>query len=198
MMRISIYTLAVSALLSSCWSGETSSFAMVKNNDELKAMVVKDQAMRSSAKDVDLEATDKVHRDRVFELLAAGCIQTNEDKLNAALILQHTALIYCNDKLKSVSPENYLLAYQLSKSAFEAGDERAAYFVATTYDRYLLYTQGYQKYGTQRIFDEQTGAEMWAPIDPVTTDAERRMYSVPAFDSLLRQYTMQPFKPQGS
>ncbi len=163
------------------------------DNLELKRMVEKDQEIRLSNDNINLEATDRIHRNRVFELLVKDSIKTNQDKLNAALILQHTTLEYCGDNLKSISAENYLLAYQLSKSALENGFKKAANFVAVTYDRYLLYTKGFQKYGTQRVFDEKTGDEVWAPIDKSTTDKERAFYGVPPLDSLLAKYKMKSF-----
>ena len=164
----------------------------ISNNLELKKMVEKDQAIRMSKDVTNLEEIDQLHRNRVFELLALDSIKTNEDKINAALILQHTALEYCGDKLKSISPENYLLAYQFSKSAFNNGHKKAANFVAVTYDRYLLYTKGYQKYGTQRVFEDKTGEEVWAPIDQSTSDQERALYNVPPLDSLLAKYKIRP------
>ena len=157
-------------------------------------MVIKDQQIRTlDNKDFDLESIDKTHRKKVMELLANGLIRTTKDKLSAALILQHTSLTYCEKKLTSVSPENYLLAFELSKSAFDSGHKEAAYYVAITFDRYLLYTEGFQKYGTQRVFDDQTDEELWAPIDPRTTDDERAKYNVPKLDSLLKKYRMKPF-----
>ena len=65
---------------------------------------------------------------------------------------------------------------------------------AATYDRYLLYTAGYQKYGTQRVLDELTGEEVWAPINKETTDEERAKYNVPVLKELLKNYKMKPFK----
>jgi|GEM_PF-445373 len=162
----------------------------LKDNLELKKMVEKDQAIRMSNDVSNLEEIDQLHRNRVFELLALDSIKTNEDKINSALILQHTALEYCGDKLKSISPENYLLAYQFSKAAFNNGYKKAANFIAVTYDRYLLYTKGYQKYGTQRVFEDKTGEEVWAPIDQSTTDQERALYNVPPLNSLLSKYKM--------
>lgn len=64
---------------------------------------------------------------------------------------------------------------------------------AATYDRYLLYTEGYQKYGTQRVPDEVTEEEVWAPIDPKTTDEERAKYNVPPLTELLKKYKIKTF-----
>lgn len=164
----------------------------IKDNAELIEMVKKDQQVRQSNSS-DYEPVDKNHREKVMSMLANGKIITGLDKFNAALILQHTALIFCNDELQSLSAENYLLAYYLAKSAYESGYKDAKYFTAVTYDRYLLYTKGCQKYGTQRIIDSKTNQEVWAPIDPVTTDAEREKYGVPKLDSLKKQYPVGAF-----
>jgi len=164
----------------------------VSDNSQLEELVRVDQQMRQNDT-LDMEPVDKEHRAIVMSLLASGLIKTNKDKFNAALILQHTALTFCNNKLRSISPENYFLAHQLAKSAFESGDKSVAYMTAATYDRYLLYTEDYQKYGTQRVLDEKTGEEVWAPIDPKTTDEERAKYNVPPLTELLKQYKMKPF-----
>jgi len=162
-----------------------------QDNIELTSMVIEDQKMRESDNDtIDMEPVDKLHRQKVMQLLAEGKIVTNADKTNAALILQHTALTFCKGKLVSISPENYYLAFTLAKSAFENGDKNAGYFCAATFDRYLLYTTGYQKFGTQRVFDETTGEEIWAPIDPKTTDEEREKFNVPKLSILLSKYRM--------
>lgn len=163
------------------------------NNKELEQLVGKDQEMRNN-ETLDMEPIDKTHRQRVMEMLANGQIITGQDKFNAALILQHTALTFCNEKLISISPENYYIAYKLSKSAFESGYKSAGNMTAATYDRYLLYTEGYQKYGTQRIYDEKANQEYWAPIDSTTTDAERAIYMVKPLKELLKEYKMQPLK----
>jgi hypothetical protein len=162
------------------------------NNVELEKMVAKDQEIR--VKNIsNYDEIDQQHRIRLMEMIADGKIKTDKDKLNAALILQHTSLTYCNEKLTSSSNENYLLAYMFAKNAFDNGSKEAAYYVAITYDRYLLYTKGYQKYGTQRIFSNND-EELWAPIDPTTTDEERLKYNVPVLKELLKKYKMQPFK----
>lgn len=164
-----------------------------QDNTELIRMVIEDQKLRESDNDtIDMEPIDKLHRRKVMQFLVEGKIVTNTDKTNAALILQHTALTFCDGQLVSISPENYYLAYTLAKNAFENGDKSAGYFCAATYDRYLLYTQGYQKYGTQRLFDEDTGNEVWAPIDPKTTDEEREKFNVPKLNDLLSQFRIKP------
>jgi hypothetical protein len=156
------------------------------NNQELIKMVEIDQKMRLND-EKNYEGKDREHRKKVMELLVNGKIITPTDKLNAALLLQHTSAIYCNNELKSHSPENFLLAYILSKSAYDTGEIKAASYVAITYDRYLFFTEGYQKYGTQKVYDEETDSFLWAPIDTTTTDEERVKYNVAPLSELLKQ-----------
>jgi len=164
----------------------------VSDNQELIEMLVTDQKLRSD-ENADYEPTDLKHRTRIFELLADNKIITNTDKFNAALILQHTGVTYCNNILTSNSPENFLLAYSLANSAYNSGFQKAANLVAANYDRYLLFTKGYQKYGTQKVFDEKSDSFLWAPIDSLTTDAERAKYNVPNIEVLLKQAQMKKY-----
>jgi len=178
-------------IVTGCTCNENRSSA--SNNSELMEMALEDQKIRTSGGDEPLEDIDKIHRSRVMELLAESQVKTPVDKFNAALILQHTALTFCNGKIASISPENYHLAYFLSKSAFESGYKDAGYLTAATYDRYLLYTKGYQKYGTQQVYDDKSNELLWAPIDSMTTDAEREKYYVSPLKTLLKEFKMQPF-----
>jgi hypothetical protein len=120
--------------------------------------------------------------------LGQGRVITAEDKTNAALVLQHTGMTFCGEKLIGKSPDNYLLAHHLANAAFEAGDQNARHLVAQTLDRYLSMTAGYQKYGTNRFINQQTGREELSPIDRNTTDAERAKYGVPPLAELLKQF----------
>ena len=192
-MKPLVFALLYTFLIGGCTSTSSSQHEAITDNEELKSMVRKDQEIRLNDT-IDWEPIDRTHRERVMWLLANNKVRTNEDKLNASLLLQHTALTFCNGELKSISAENYLMAYQLSKSAFENGAKNAAYLSAVTYDRYLLYTDGHQKFGTQRVFNDTTKEEMWAPIDPKTTDEERARYNVPPLNELLKKYKMKPFK----
>lgn len=160
------------------------------DNAVIIQMFALDQAMRQDPLG-NWEETDQRHRQKVMQILAAGQLKTPHDKLRAALIMQHTPLMFCNGKLKSTSPENYLLASMLAQSALDAGLTEAAYMVAAATDRYLLYTQGQQKFGTQRIIDDNGTTELWAPIDTTTSDTERAKYGVLPLAELLQQYPMQ-------
>ena len=179
--------LLLSSIQFSCAVQQDGQSASTKDNSELVAMVIKDQEMRNADSNEPMEPTDKIHRLRVMELLSEGKIITNTDKTNAALILQHTALTYCNNELKSTSPENYYMAYILAKSAFDAGDRTAGQMTAAAYDRFLLFTECYQKYGTQKLYDETTEEMVWGPIDPNTTDEQRKVYGIPPLAELKKE-----------
>ena len=124
-------------------------------------------------------------------------MKTPEDKFNAALVLEHTGLTFCDKRLVGKSPDNYLLAHYLFKSAFEAGYKDARSLVAASLDRYLTFTEGRQRYGTSRVNNQETGKEELVPIDRNTPDSERAKYRVRRLAELLKQYSEQaPKKPQ--
>ncbi len=60
--------------------------------------------------------------------------------------------------------------------------------VAATMDRYLAFTEGYQKYGTNFVFNQKTGKEELVPIDRNVPDSERARYGVPPLAELLKQF----------
>ena len=185
MLKSALQTITVlfSLLITSCTLPEVT--VTITDNEPLKSMYEKDLEIRElNAKEdtIRLEDYDKIHREKVFELLSRGLVITPLDKLRASWILQHTNITSCEGELRSISPENYLLAYHLIISAIK---DTANYhqkipvrMAALNYDRYLLYTKGYQKYGTQRVFDDE-GNEFIAPIDTIlATDEERMKYNV--------------------
>lgn len=151
----------------------------------LRELAQEDQAARTGNK---VTRTDEDRIAQVLEVLGRGAALTPEDRCHAALVLQHTPLAYCDGKLTSQSPHNYLLAHQLAKSAFQAGHAPARHLVAQTLDRYLSFTVGTQKYGTNRLIHPETGKETWVPIDRTTTDEERRRYGVPPLAELLKRF----------
>jgi len=168
-------------------------------NAELKTLRQEDQASRG----VPAEGIGKITRSdndrikRVLELLAQGAAQTPEDKFNAALVLQHTPATFCGKRLIGQSPDNYLLAHFLARQSFEAGYADAGMLVAQTIDRYLAFTEGRQKYGTNFFPNQKTGKEELAPIDRSVPDSERTRYGVAPLAELLKQFPEQsaPKKP---
>ena len=162
-------------------------------NATLRELAKEDQDSRTGKK---VNRTDEERRLLVLALIAQGAVVAPEDKFDAALVLQHTELKFCGKDLVSTSPENYLLAHYFFESAYESGYKDARYLVAASLDRYLSFTKGYQKYGTNRVFNHETGKEEWVPIDRKTTDSERAEYGVPPLAVLLKQFPEQ--SPQKS
>lgn len=84
----------------------------------------------------------KVRRDRLYEILAAGGVRTPTDCLNGAMLLQHGAEIgdYVN---------GHILA---SMALFDGGDLNRGNFLCTvTLDRYLLFQKKKACFGTQGL-----------------------------------------------
>lgn len=162
-------------------------------NAELKKLAQQDQAERmlppEEARKVGYHDDDRIQL--VLEFLAKGTVQTPEDKFYAALILDHTPLGLRDGKLVAKSPYNYLLANYLAKQSFEAGYKAAGTLVAQTMDRYLSFTVGHQKYGTNRLYNQATGKEELVPIDRSVSDSERAKYGVPPLAELLKQWPEQ-------
>lgn len=174
------------------------------NNPEIETIYQKDIAIReldARTDTVNLEAYDQSHREQVFQLLAENKVLTPGDKVKAAWILQHTAARYCEGEITSRSPENFLLAYKLSSAALgelqlqndtaTIRKQNVLRVIALNYDRYLLFTSGYQKFGTQFVFDDNTGEMLLAPVDTsLSTDEERIRFQVEPLNELLAKYKM--------
>lgn len=176
------------------------------DNSLIKEIYLKDIEIReldAKTDTVNLEEYDKKHREQIFQLLAENKVITSRDKIRAAWILQHTAAKFCDGELTSLSSENFLLAYKLSSSALSQLErekdtltikkENIPRIIALNYDRYLLFTYGYQKFGTQFVFDDKTEEMLLAPIDTtLSSDAERKKYNVEPLNLLLSKYKMKP------
>jgi hypothetical protein len=143
----------------------------------LKQMVEDDQSLRSrdSVNWQAVRRADLQHREKVFGLLAQGLITDGIDLYRAALILQHADASTCR--------ECYLLAYHLSLQAVEEGHEQARYVAALNLDRYLVFSDMPQRYGTQYNVDS-TGRYYLFEYDSTVSDSERAIWQVPPLDSL--------------
>jgi hypothetical protein len=130
----------------------------------------------------------------VLQRLASGEVKSGKDRLHAGLILQHTPLEMKDGKLRSKSADNYLLAHYLFLRAMAEGESAAKYLAAASMDRYLSFTEGIQKYGTNRVIDQKTEEELLVPVDRNTSDEERARFGVPPLKELLRRYKEQDRK----
>ena len=110
-MRNFHFSFLLIALVSvlSCKEGQDEKTVKPVDHPEIEQLFLKDievQELDARTDTVILENYDKVHRNRIFELLATGQVKTPLDKFRAALILQHTAGKLCEGELGSVSPKN--------------------------------------------------------------------------------------------
>lgn len=138
------------------------------DNAEIAAHFEADQ---SSRRDGNLSIVDDHKRLwRAVELLTNGELRTPKDYYNAAMIFQH-----------GQSRDHYHLAFELARRAADAGQFGARWLAAAAIDRWLMSAGLPQKFGTQfRILDDGS-REVW-PIDPATTDDERRAWDVPPLE----------------
>lgn len=171
-------------------------------NASLKALADEDQAVQFG-KEVARSPEDR--NKLVLQLLAKGAARTPQDKFNAAIVLQHTPLGFCEGRLVSKSPDNYLLGHYLAKEAYAAGYKPAGVLVAQSIDRYLTFTEGRQLYGTNRIVNQKTGKEELVPIDRSFPDSKRVKLGLQTLEQLLKAYPEQklektagPTKPEQS
>ena len=154
----------------------------------LREMAKEDQDSRTGK---TITRTDDERRKIVLEIIGKGELKGPQDKFDAALILQHTGMTFCDGRLVSYSADNYLIAHYLFQSAYDGGIKDALYLIAASMDRYLSMTVGTQKYGTNREYNQKTEKEEWVPIDRKTTDAERAKYGIQPLAELLKQYPEQ-------
>src|SRR5438034_305665 len=85
-----------------------------------------------------------------------------------------------------------LIAFLLcSSSQLFSQNAELKKLMAATIERYLSFTVGHQKYGTNRVFNEKTGKEELVPIDRAIPDSERAEYGVAPLAELLKQYPEQ-------
>lgn len=200
------FMLIVILLAISCSSNKISQKPKIIDNQLINKLYLKDIEIReidAKSDTVILESYDKKHREKIFQLLAENKVITAMDKFRAAWILQHTAGKFCDGELTSISPENFLLAYKLSSEALSILQKEkdtatlnkghVQRMVALNYDRYLLYTLGYQKFGTQFVFDDKTNEMLLAPIDTsLSNDEERAKYFVEPMKIILKNHKIKP------
>jgi hypothetical protein len=141
-------------------------------SQDLREMVDEDQRLRNMGDSVDYEVIFEAgerHREKVFEYLAQGAITDPIDLYRASFILQHADPSRCS--------ECYLLAYQLSLEAVNKGFDKARSLTAMNLDRYLVFTNQPQRYGTQYNIDS-TGRYFLYEVDRTVSDSERAAWNV--------------------
>ena len=150
------------------------------DSPELRRLFEQDQAARSGTSD----HLDSERRHQVFAALASLEQPSARDRFHAAMVLQHTDLRFLGGRLVSVSSENYLFAHLLAKQAYADGVKEAGILAAQALDRYLTFTEGRQRYGTNRLFDSETEQEFLVEVDGQANDEERRALGLPPLSEL--------------
>jgi hypothetical protein len=141
-------------------------------NEEMARIYEDDQKVRqnSAATRADwgaIEKADRLRRQRVAALLAAGALHTADDYRKAAFVFQH-----------GERSDDYLLAHTLALVAVAKGDQGAAWIAAATLDRYLQSVRQPQIFGTQ--FRGAGTATTQEPYDQqLISDALRTELGVP-------------------
>jgi len=79
------------------------------------------------------------------------------------------------------------LAQQQALAAAELGEQRGFRVAAEAEDKLLLKRGMLQRYGTQFVWEPVLRAWRLYPIDPRTTDAERKAMGVPALEQIKQQ-----------
>lgn len=150
-------------------------------NTELRDLYLQDHADRTSERPPqDRAPRDAARLARVAQLIDEGAVQTADDHLHAALVLQH-----------GPAPDHAWRAHELAKTAADLGAPGAEQWyharslAAAAYDRWLVQQGRPQKYGTQ--FQARDGRWELCDVDPATSDAERAEWGVaPLHEALAR------------
>lgn len=151
-------------------------------NQELKDLYIQDQYDREliSKKKTDwsvVNANDKRRREQVKSLFDNGQLKTGLDYYHSAMIFQH-----------GTTTEDYEFANKLCSIAIKKGNKKAKWLYAATLDRILTSKKAqYQKFGTQFRKDAPDKPWYLYPVDPTTTDDERRKYNVPSLTEQLKK-----------
>ena len=143
-------------------------------NEELRALFTADQEDRRQGLTFELIERDRLRRERVAQLLAAGAAQSGEDYFHAAMLFQHGG-----------RTSSYARAHELALRAADLGFAQARWLAAAAYDRWLMSRSEPQKYGTQ--YRSEEGRWVLWPVDPDTTDEERAEWNVPTLAAAQRR-----------
>jgi hypothetical protein len=112
----------------------------------------------------------------VHDWHAAGTLVSADDSFWAS-----AALVTSDD------PADLTLARDLALMAAELGDKRGFIVQAEATDRLLMIQAKPQRYGTQYVFEPVHQRWKLYPVDPLTSDIERRAFLIPPLAELMRE-----------
>lgn len=148
--------------------------------EELHAADQNDRArVLTSAKDMEaLKKRDLERRRELFEMIARGEINTQNDLYRAAVIFLHGA-----------EPKDFLAAHRLAVMGAVNGHRASRWLAAASLDRFLMSLGLPQTYGTQFEHDaEQNRYQLRLPIDDASLlHFEKRFFNVPSVMERLAQ-----------
>jgi len=111
--------------------------------------------------------------ERVRGIVEKGEIKTSKERFQAAVLLVETE-----------DPKHLWLAEQLAYQAAAEGEPLARRVAAEAIDKQLVLRRIPQRYGTQYEWVAAFGGWRLYPLDPTTTDEERRLVGVPPLAAL--------------
>ena len=137
-----------------------------RHSAELRQMFLDDQAERTQGKLSPVK--DRERLSRVKELLRGDGFETAEDYYHAAMVLQHSS-----DR----SGHDHLTAHVLSTIAAGEGHVSARWLAAAALDRFLVFNDEQQFFGTQFERDDRG---LWHPgsFVPSRTEDIRNWFAI--------------------
>lgn len=145
----------------------------------IKTLFEKDQSDRKKIKNTKqfmnwIVKKDLRRRKKLQELIRKKLLKTPRDYFMAAMIFQHGGTVQYVRKAK-----------EFAKKAMEFGNRDARWLYAAAIDRILMMQNKKQKFGTQYV--QKNGKWQPYPINPKTTDKERKKYNVPTLKKALNR-----------
>lgn len=119
-----------------------------------------------------ITAHDKLHHDRVLELMRDDKLNSADDYYYAAMIMQH-----------GQESKDYMLAHILATAAAVRGNESAIWLSAASFDRLMQSTGQPQVFGTQYFAHGSNPYAVSEPMDlDLITDSVRKAFNVPTLE----------------
>lgn len=152
--------------------------AQITSNEELRKLVVEGEAEHEKNKNKPvIYLSEETRTTRVLEILKEGKINTAEDFLNAGLIFQLAG-----------NPEDSKLAYSFATIAAQLAPAHRApkWLAAVSLDRYMMWKNSPQWYGTQVLVLKESGKRSMYWILPGTvSDEERAAAGLPSLAEMM-------------
>lgn len=177
--RITALLLVALSALAACHSPSAALRGLAKDQrDDVFAPV-------KSAEDAEARRQRSTERAaKVRKLLAEDGVGSAADRYYAALVL-----------VQCPSADDLELAQQQALAAAEQGEPRGFRVAAEALDKLLVKRGMMQRYGTQFKWEPVLRAWRLYPLDPRTTDAERKAMGVPPLEELRQQEAALNRKP---